>query len=230
MDILAWDGTLSSNEFSLAAHKLADKWKRFNPSFPSWSWVACRKQPWFGSREAEGYLSLENICLLSLRKEDRGEETCQGEEGTSCFKEEEPTDSATLVQNYDCDKHYYDFHVIYNASYRVPVLYFRAYCSGGQPLVLDEIEKGLPSCSAKALSESKWTFITHEEHPYLNRPWYKLHPCGTSEWMKLLFLGDTTQKKNGVAIELYLVAWFSVVGQVVGLSIPSEMLNDSNPL
>ncbi|ESR61187.1 ubiquitin-like-conjugating enzyme ATG10 [Citrus sinensis] len=198
MDILAWDGTLSLSEFSLAAHTLADKWKRFNPSFPSWSWVACRKQPWFGSREAEGYLSLENICLLSLRKEDRGEETCQGEEGTSCFKEEEPTDSATLV------------------------------C--GQPLVLDEIEKGLPSCSAKALSESKWTFITHEEHPYLNRPWYKLHPCGTGEWMKLLFLGDTTQKKNGVAIELYLVAWFSVVGQVVGLSIPSEMLNDSNPL
>ncbi|KAH9745658.1 ubiquitin-like-conjugating enzyme ATG10 [Citrus sinensis] len=185
MDILAWDGTLSLSEFSLAAHTLADKWKRFNPSFPSWSWVACRKQPWFGSRE---------------------------------------------VQNYDCDKHYYDFHVIYNASYRVPVLYFRAYCSGGQPLVLDEIEKGLPSCSAKALSESKWTFITHEEHPYLNRPWYKLHPCGTGEWMKLLFLGDTTQKKNGVAIELYLVAWFSVVGQVVGLSIPSEMLNDSNPL
>lgn len=64
----------------------------------------------------------------------------------------------------------------------------------------------------------------------MNRPWYKLHPCGTSEWMKLLFLGDTTHKKNGVAIELYLVAWFSVVGQVVGLSIPSEMLNDSNPL
>lgn len=51
MDILAWDGTLSLSEFSLAAHTLADKWKRFNPSFPSWSWVACRKQPWFGSRE-----------------------------------------------------------------------------------------------------------------------------------------------------------------------------------
>ena len=24
----------------------------------------------------------------------------------------------------------------------------------------------------------------------MNRPWYKLHPCGTSEWMKLLFLGE----------------------------------------
>lgn len=48
--------------------------------------------------------------------------------------------------------------------------------------------------------------------------------------MKLLFLGDTTQKKHGVTIEHYLVSWFSVVGQVVGLRIPSEMLNDSNPL
>lgn len=32
----------------------------------------------------------------------------------------------------------------------------------GQPLVLDEIEKDLPACSAKVLLESKWTFITQE--------------------------------------------------------------------
>lgn len=62
----------------------------------------------------------------------------------------------------------------------------------------------------------------------MNRPWYKLHPCGTSEWMKLLFLGDTRHTKSGVKFEQYLVSWFSVVGQVVGLRIPSEMLNDSN--
>jgi ubiquitin-like-conjugating enzyme ATG10 len=59
----------------------------------------------------------------------------------------------------------------------------------------------------------------------LNRPWFKLHPCGTSEWMKLLFHADVSVPKNGVAIELYVVSWLSVVGQVVGLRIPLEMLN-----
>ncbi|XP_015947706.1 ubiquitin-like-conjugating enzyme ATG10 isoform X2 [Arachis duranensis] len=94
----------------------------------------------------------------------------------------------------------------------------------GQPLPFGEIEKDLPDHSAKIRSESKWTFITQEEHPYLNRPWYKLHPCGTSEWMKLLFLGDTALNKNGFVIEHYLVSWFSVIGQVVGLKIPLGML------
>ena len=59
----------------------------------------------------------------------------------------------------------------------------------------------------------------------MNRPWYKLHPCGTSEWMKLLFhADDDALAKTGVAIELYLVAWLSVVGLVVGLRIPFEMM------
>jgi hypothetical protein len=28
------------------------------------------------------------------------------------------------------EAHYYDFHIVYSASYKVPVLYFRGYCSG----------------------------------------------------------------------------------------------------
>ncbi|XP_059459571.1 ubiquitin-like-conjugating enzyme ATG10 isoform X2 [Corylus avellana] len=110
---------------------------------------------------------------------------------------------------------YYDLHIIYSASYRVPVLFFRAYYSDGEPLGFNAIEKDLPAHSAKALLDSKWTFITQEEHSYLNRPWFKLHPCGTSEWMKLLFHVDVSVAKNGVTIELYLLSWLSVVGQVV---------------
>ncbi|XP_020226823.1 ubiquitin-like-conjugating enzyme ATG10 isoform X2 [Cajanus cajan] len=95
----------------------------------------------------------------------------------------------------------------------------------GQLLPFNEIEKDLPGHSAKLRSESKWTFITHDEHPYLNRPWYKLHPCGTSDWMKLLFYGDSSLNKTGSVIEQYLVSWFSVIGQVVGLKLPLEMLD-----
>uniref|UniRef100_A0A6N2MBR5 Ubiquitin-like-conjugating enzyme ATG10 n=1 Tax=Salix viminalis TaxID=40686 RepID=A0A6N2MBR5_SALVM len=128
------------------------------------------------------------------------------------------------VQSKHHEAHYYDFHIVYSSSFRVPVLYFRAYCSDGRPLLLNDIEKDLPACSSKVLLETKWSFITMEEHPFLNRPWYKLHPCGTSEWMKLLCLGDEVAAKNGLAIELYLLSWFSVVGQVVGLKTPLEMV------
>ena len=60
----------------------------------------------------------------------------------------------------------------------------------------------------------------------MNRPWYTLHPCGTSEWMKLLFTAEATLGIGEVAMEQYLVAWFSVVGQVIGLTIPFQMLRD----
>ena len=73
---------------------------------------------------------------------------------------------------------------------------------------------------------TRW-MLSIQEHPFLNRPWYKLHPCGTSDWMKLLCLGDEVAAKNGLAIELYLVSWFSVVGQVVGLKTPLEMVKKS---
>ncbi|KAK9281280.1 hypothetical protein L1049_004177 [Liquidambar formosana] len=213
MDISSWDGTLSSSDFCLAACAFVEKWKSVNPGLPPWSWVPCPKSPWFASHE-----------------EDAVEVSHSGKEELGCSEEEEPIDNALSVQSYSHEVHCYDFHIVYSTSYRVPVLYFRAYCSDGQPLVLDDIEKDFPVNSAKLLLESKWTFITQEEHPYLNRPWYKLHPCGTNEWMKLLFLGDPSLSRIGVAIEHYLVSWLSVVGQVVGLKIPLEMLNNSSHL
>ncbi|KAM4113494.1 hypothetical protein ACJW30_05G224900 [Castanea mollissima] len=209
-------GTLSSTDFGVAASAFILNWNTVCSSFPPWTWVLSHHQ-------VEGYLSLENM-LLSSTQEEHGELSCPGPGIHSHQEDPIDVDDATLVHTNPCKVHYYDLHIIYCNSYRVPVLYFRAYDSDGEPLEFDEIEKDLPAYSKKALSESKWTFITQEEHPYLNRPWYKLHPCGTSEWMKLLFHADDALAKTGVAIEVYLVAWLSVVGHVVGLRIPFEMM------
>lgn len=56
----------------------------------------------------------------------------------------------------------------------------------------------------------------------MNRPWYTLHPCGTSELMKLL-LSDTSVSGDKVTAEWYLISWLSVVSQVVGLRMPLQM-------
>ncbi|TKY68786.1 Ubiquitin-conjugating enzyme ATG10 [Spatholobus suberectus] len=222
-DIIPWDGTLSSSDFSLSARAFSEKWKRFNPSFPPWLWIPCPKHPLVSCKE-EGYLSLENMCHIKSSEAEESNRSLTRKEESNISQREEPFDYATLV----CPEHevnHYDFHIIYSPSYRVPLLYFRSYHSDGQLLPFNEIEKDLPGHSAKLRSESKWTFITHEEHPYLNRPWCKLHPCGTSDWMKLLFYGDSSSNKIGFVIEQYLVSWFSVIGQVVGLKIPLEMLD-----
>ncbi|PWA71944.1 autophagocytosis-associated family protein [Artemisia annua] len=222
------DGSLLSSDFQIAANAFAEKWKKYNSGFPEWSWIDCSDRLGFSAhKNNDGYLSLQNVVLQRDLKEKLDDEGSSNDH-------EEPLDNATLVHSSDDDGYRYDFHVVYSSSYRVPVLYFRAHSSDGQPLSLDEIEKNLPTRSANALIESKWTFITQQvrsyfvkfidssEHPYLNRPWYTLHPCGTSEWMKLLLEGDNSTTKGGK--EQYLISWFSVAGQVFGFKLPFEML------
>ncbi|XP_065874366.1 ubiquitin-like-conjugating enzyme ATG10 [Euphorbia lathyris] len=223
MDISSWDGTLSPNDYCVAAHAFSERWKQCNSASPPWFWVNSKKRP-FLTQQVDGFLSLEKICLIKPIEDNHEELSSTEEEDTGFSEITAGIDDATLVHNNQHQAHFYDFHIVYSASYKVPVLYFRGYCSDGRPLLLDEIEMDLPTCSSKVLLESKWTFITQEEHPWLNRPWYKLHPCGTSEWMKLLFLGDAAMAEK--RIQLYLVSWFSVVGQVVGLRTPMEMVHD----
>lgn len=131
-------------------------------------------------------------------------------------------DFSWKVQKDGKERHHYDFHVIYSSSFKVPVLYFRAYCSDGEPLAIEDLEKDFPAYTAQELAVSKWTFITWEEHPYLNRPWYTLHPCGTSDWMKLLFSNEPSSQ-GGVAIEKYVTSWFSVVSPIFGFKIPLKL-------
>ncbi|VVA96824.1 unnamed protein product [Arabis nemorensis] len=216
------DGRLTVEGFSVAARAFSDKWKLHNQSLPPWSWVPLINRALLVSNKEEGYLSLEKIVILSSLEEIPEEESLNV---TADYSEsEELIDQTILVQNVENEAHFYDFHIVYSASYGVPVLYFRGYCSSGEPLSLDVVIKDLPSCSVSLLVESKWTFITQEEHPYLNRPWFKLHPCETEEWIRLLSQSSTSAGCK-MPVELYLVSWFSVVGQVVGLRIPLEMLD-----
>ncbi|XP_010037087.2 ubiquitin-like-conjugating enzyme ATG10 [Eucalyptus grandis] len=226
MSGVAGDGTLAPSDFRVAAVAFAERWKSAVSALPPWSWIPRPKHPWL-SNEVDGYLALENACLLGSSEENRVG-CCGGSEEPNCSGDDEPVDDATLVQSSRDDVHYYDFHIIYDSSYRVPVLYFRAYCGDGRTLLLNEFEGDLPADSSEALVKSKWTFITQEEHPYLNRPWYKLHPCGTSECIKLLFQSDASIRTTSGAAELYLLSWFSVVGRMVGLGIPYEMMKYEN--
>ncbi|XP_073272983.1 ubiquitin-like-conjugating enzyme ATG10 isoform X3 [Primulina huaijiensis] len=197
------DGTLSATEFRVAACAFSELWKTFNSSLPQWSWVP----------------SLKRSCVHYQNEDDVMEEV-----ECSSAEEDDFIDTAKLVRNQDSGAHHYNFHIVYSLSYRVPVLYFRAYCSDGQPLALKDIEKDIPVNSVQLLTKSKWTFLTQEEHPILHLPWYTLHPCGTVEWMRLLLGNKTCIDQGGLPIDKYLVSWFSVVGQVFGLKIPLEMV------
>ncbi|KAJ3696805.1 hypothetical protein LUZ61_000510 [Rhynchospora tenuis] len=213
-----WNGSLSAADFYASAICFSQRWKELNSDLPKWVWMPCSRL--CAISEDEGYLVLEKIKL-------RGERNNSNLDLNDCGRSanDELTDEATLVDVYNHDAHLYDFHVVYSFTYRVPVLYFRGYKSDGCQLSLDEIKEELPSHAVQILEKSKWTFMTQEEHPYLNTPWYTLHPCGTGDWMKLLL--SSTSYGEKVSLIQYLPAWLSVIGQTVGLRVPLELYSSS---
>ncbi|XP_074284083.1 ubiquitin-like-conjugating enzyme ATG10 isoform X2 [Silene latifolia] len=218
--LLKSDGTISPAQFTQGAHAFALKWNSFCYShhLPPCSWLSSSNPTFFSDHQVDGYLSIEKMCIFRSNNIDGNMVSDAGMEQLNYFESETCAREDMLDTH---EVHYYDFHILYSNSYRIPVLYFRGYCSDGQPLMLNQIERDLPANSAKVLTESKWTFITQLEHPYLNRPWYTLHPCGTNELMKLLV--NTCLSKAEDTPERYLISWFSVVSQVVGLKIPLEI-------
>ncbi|KAJ1690990.1 hypothetical protein LUZ63_015145 [Rhynchospora breviuscula] len=214
--VSTWNGSLSAADFYTSAVCFSQKWKELNSDFPNWIWVPSSR---LGAiSEAEGYLVLEKMKLPTERNDSSLE--LNDFDGDA---NDELTDDATLVDNYSLDAHFYDLHVAYSFTYKVPVLYFRGYKSDGCPLSLNQIKEELPSHSVQILEKSKWTFMTQEEHPYLNTPWYTLHPCGTSDWMKLLISQSSFGEE--VCLLRYFPAWLSVIGQTVWLRVPLELYN-----
>jgi ubiquitin-like-conjugating enzyme ATG10 len=55
----SWDGTLSQNDFSVAAHVFTERWERNNSSSPSWFWVNSPKGPPF-------LASSQHVAVLSF--------------------------------------------------------------------------------------------------------------------------------------------------------------------
>ncbi|XP_014681721.1 PREDICTED: ubiquitin-like-conjugating enzyme ATG10 [Priapulus caudatus] len=98
-----------------------------------------------------------------------------------------------------------EYHVVYSASYGVPVAYFNLCRTNGCLLSLEEVWYLLPEEAAR---HDKWTFVTQQEHPVLARPFFQLHPCHTAA-----FMSRVGKSRN------YVATWLSVIGSAIGLDV-----------
>ncbi|BBM99998.1 ubiquitin-like-conjugating enzyme ATG10 [Marchantia polymorpha subsp. ruderalis] len=183
-----WDGTLSAADFQYASKEFMKLWNHEECNMNQWSW---EERP---ESSAQGYLILEGVSLPEIETPLMHESLSMETDD----KEELFSDDATLTdltsQPSRCT-----YHVIYNESYNVPTIYFRGYHSDGSPINWLDIHMSLPSHLAQQMDQNRWTFLTQEEHPYLHRPWFMLHPCGTSSIMSLMSTERLKQKSRGYA-------------------------------
>uniref|UniRef100_A0A914WND5 Ubiquitin-like-conjugating enzyme ATG10 n=1 Tax=Plectus sambesii TaxID=2011161 RepID=A0A914WND5_9BILA len=109
-----------------------------------------------------------------------------------------------------------EYHICFNPSYGVPVLYFNIWTQDGKLLPIEQVWQLVCSSHKEAVLLDPWTAISQQEHPHLGAPWFHIHPCHTAKAMSKL--SQSTTQFN------YVLSWLSMFGPVVGLSIPNQMM------
>jgi hypothetical protein len=132
------------------------------------------------------------------------------------------------------------FSVVYSDTYRVPVLYFHVQNQDGSPCSRTQVVQWLsPNASIEGENSSKasssvttelsWEFVSQEQHPSTGFPSYFLHPCRTSERMKLLQevvapLDSSNDEESSSSSSInFMWAWMSMILPAVNHTIPPKL-------
>lgn len=75
----------------------------------------------------------------------------------------------------------FEYHVTFDGIYSVPKLCFNVFRTDGSLLMLDEVLNQFEFLPSDNVLE----ILTQMDHPVLQRPFYCLHTCKTSELMQL---------------------------------------------
>ncbi len=224
--------TLSYEDFEGLAEKLVQRSKEIGDSWELRKTTSTTPGP--GSR-AQGVNNplhyLVKKCTLVTRKrtelmprEEMASDLDDLAGDTSGIAEEEEADVASLDRSRGeggrAEKGewlvHMEYHVVHSVSYQVPILYFTASYLNGQALTLEQIWD-LITPDYVSHGTDKWGMVTQQEHPYLGRPFYHIHPCHTATVVGRALQcssrvgGDTPPTSN------YLMTWLSTFAPVVGL-------------
>ncbi|XP_046389779.1 ubiquitin-like-conjugating enzyme ATG10 [Ischnura elegans] len=133
----------------------------------------------------------------------------------SCMEDEEDSSSRASkdVHCNEASDQFWEHHVVYSASYRVPVIYFNAWRSSGELLSLEEIWHEVHRSFAEvgdSIGPDMWELVSQQEHPVLGKPFFVLHPCRTAKFLASL---------GSLSCGNLLVPWLSSLGPLVKLNL-----------
>lgn len=203
-------GTLTRKQFNDEITKFTKKSEVLNEN---WSTRQMENAPdcrYLVKRQAVGLYKDVNYLQSQLETENF--------EGCSSDAEFDSTIYANDVEAYR-EMVTFEYHVVYSPSYSVPVLYFSAWTQDGKRLSLNDIWDQVSQVHQHFLHHDKWSFITQQEHPLLQQPFFLVHPCHTADFMKLLNSNSSSVSDHSLG---YIIPWLSAVGPTVGLHLPIE--------
>ncbi|OAD78735.1 hypothetical protein PHYBLDRAFT_140793 [Phycomyces blakesleeanus NRRL 1555(-)] len=149
-----------------------------------------------------------------------GDEVNEAQEEDEVNEEDEACGKLGLSQKVLTMEH----HVVYSATYCVPVLYFMGYHADGVPLSFEEVyDWVVPKCyhsNLRLAHTSVQGSLSQTDHPHLGMPAWFLHPCDTSSLMATV--GAEKLQPTG-----YLISWLSIMGPVLSCSVSTDLLLNS---
>ena len=227
--------TITNEEFLTSANKFIEK---SNQLYDGWE-----------KNEFKGVTYLKLLKhrmvksnLIHSEKDDKNISSLPSVECTSVVEDSKLSDLTNISLEYN---------ILYSVSYCVPVLYLRGYDSFGCGLRLNDlIKSGLFSRSTQDNDNSddkklvehhsrdqdenhhiQSNFVRSDtfsqvSHPLNFQPFYQLHPCHTSEWMKMMC--SVKENKEGsrmqLSVENYIIIWLSFVASFIGLSLDNKYM------
>ncbi|GAX72616.1 hypothetical protein CEUSTIGMA_g72.t1 [Chlamydomonas eustigma] len=170
---------LSSCHFERALTVLQKRWTPLNCSSQSFWNLESESTP-FGN---VSYFSMKEVPISRL---------CLGCAANSTVEQAEIIEADDVASTKTSlpvpAPNFYDFHVVYHASYQAPALFIKGYHADGTLLTMGEMLLDFPQWGdLSKLAACEWAFIAPEVHPILQQNyWHMLHPCKTATFMTLL--------------------------------------------
>ena len=168
-----------------------------------------QKESWKFIENSGGYCVKKN----HYRTKKIIEEPSQNEDEVELEEMEEELDDSSISNQTNFDNYLeFEYHICYNQSYQVPVLYFNAYSMKDKKLLKhNEI---LKECLIE--TENKYSFLTQGNHPILSTVFYYLHPCKTIEFMNEILKDQQEDELK----DNYIQIWLSLFGSIIGYYLP----------
>ncbi|KAM9962120.1 hypothetical protein ACTFIR_005006 [Dictyostelium discoideum] len=231
---------LTSKDFRDQAINLIKKWNNIIDEIP-WQWNQINEL----NNESKGYFTTKRYHKINNSNnniENNNKNNNNNNNNNEIFEEIKETidDSSTIIKRNNNNNNnnnnenniiIFQFDIIYSKSYQVPVLYLNGFSSfDSSPLSWNEIWNNLPLSNLDKNQQSTIPYITQVEHPILGNPCYQLHPCETDNLMKLILLKekDYNDDKKEYFKDYYLLSWLSIIGPMVNIKIPFDLLKNNN--
>ncbi|XP_075527310.1 autophagy-related 10 isoform X2 [Dermacentor variabilis] len=113
-----------------------------------------------------GFTYLEKRCT-SLHKTSGQRASWSGEllgeEAEQCLEEPAPDPGCADVDDREEQVLQFVYHVVYSASYGVPVMYFNVWRRDGSLLPLSDVWSLMPECLQEQLKQLRWSTVTQQK-------------------------------------------------------------------